>query len=338
MRRNLGGGLACVLAIASMGLLAACGGDDDATSTSASGGTSAEQPIKLSVGYVPVADEAILKLPIAQDTFKKHGIDLEFGKAAPTGAGQTAQLLNGQLDVGIGALTGVMAGVSQNIPVVTISAMTHDFEKGDQTAYATIARKGSGIESFKDLEGKTVAVNSLQGVWEIITREAVAKDGGDPKKVKLVVVPFADQVTALKSGRVDAITSAQPFIASLVAEGNKRLGDPQALASGDKESVATVAMMSKALVQKEPDAPTRWVAALTELADYANAHPDEVRKAIIAETKSPADVVNNAPVPAYSPAIPRSNVETFNDLMVKYGAQKKPVTADQVLWDAVPSS
>lgn len=312
-----------------------CGGAS--TGGAASSKSAGDAPITLSIGYVPIADEAVLKVASAQGIFAKHGIKETYTTAAP-GAALIAQLLNEQVDVGIGALTGVMAAVSQKIPVAAISGVSRDFEQDGQTAYATMVASDSGINSFKDLEGKTVAVNSLQGIWEITTREAVAKDGGDPKKVKLTQITFGDQVAALRSGRVDAISTLQPLPTVLAAQGYKRLGDAQSIAAGDPETVATVAFMTRAKIEGSPEAPKRWVAALTEASEYANAHPEEVRKMIISESKASAEVINKAPVPVYTPEIPRKDVDTFSKLMVKYGAQKVPVTAQQVLWAGTPGT
>lgn len=316
--------------------VAGCGGNDESATTSGGSSSSAgNEPITLSIGYTPIADEAVLKIASAQGIFEKHGLKVKYTAAAP-GTALIAQLLNGQVDVGVGALTGVMAAVSQKIPVAAVSAVSRDYETEGQTAYATMVASDSGVSSFKDLEGKTVAVNSLQGIWEITTREAVAQDGGDPKKVKLTQITFGDQVAALRSGRVDAISTLQPVPTVLASQGYKRLGDAQAIAAGDPETVATVAFMTKAKIQKQPEAPKRWVAAIAEASEYANAHPDEVKKVIISESKAPAEAINEAPVPVFTPAIPRANVDVFSKLMVKYGGQKVPVTADQVLWDGVP--
>lgn len=293
--------------------------------------------ITLSIGYVPIADEAVLKVASAQGIFAKHGIKETYITAAP-GAALIAQVLSKQVDVGIGALTGVMAAVSQNVPVAAISGVSRDYEQDGQTAYATMVASDSGINSFKDLEGKTVAVNSLQGIWEITTREAVAKDGGDPTKVKLTQIPFGDQLAALRSDRVDAISTLQPLPTVLAAQGYKRLGDAQSIAADDPETVATVAFMAREKIESSPEAPKRWVAALTEASEYANAHPEEVRKMIISESKASAEDINQAPVPVYTPEIPRKNVDLFSKLMVKYGAQKAPVTADQVLWAGTPGA
>jgi ABC-type nitrate/sulfonate/bicarbonate transport system substrate-binding protein len=60
------GALACALA------LAACGGDDDA-----GGGGSADKPVTLKVGVIPIADVAPLYVGIEQGFFKAEGLEID---------------------------------------------------------------------------------------------------------------------------------------------------------------------------------------------------------------------------------------------------------------------
>ena len=55
-----------------------------------------------------------------------------------------------------------------------------------------------------DLAGKTIAVNALKGVGEVMIKAALKKVGVDPNSVKLLAVPFPTMRTALQNGQVDA--------------------------------------------------------------------------------------------------------------------------------------
>ena len=206
-----------------------------------------------------------------------------------------------------------------------------------QTAFATVVGKNSGITSFKQLEGKSVAVNSLQGNWEVSLKEAIEKDGGDPSKVKLVAIPFPDQVTALKSGRVDAISTLQPFIAQMTSQGYKSIGDPQAIGFGGKtDSVVDVMFVGKKWAADHDAELKGFTAAMHEGNAWCNAHPDEVRKEIIAFTKASPDVVNATPVPKYTEKLGPTTTDDWSKLLVKYGILKKAPAKDQVQWSGAP--
>lgn len=319
--------------------VAACGSDDSSSGSaaSASSSSSGTKDATITLAFTPSSPGVCFKVSDERGLFKKQGITIKYGTAAPTGAAQIAQILNGQITAGQGAYTGVIAAVGNNLPVVITNAQDEDYDKDGQTAFATVVGKDSGITSFKQLEGKSVAVNSLQGNWEVSLKEAVAQDGGDPSKVKLVAVPFADQVTALKSGRVDAISTLQPFIAQLTAQGFKSIGDPQAIGfGGKKDSVVNVTFMAKKYVEANPDVVKGFVAALTEGNEWCNAHPDEMKKAIARITKAPQEVVDATPIPVYNSNLGPTTTDDWSKLMVKYGILKKAPATDQVQWSGAP--
>jgi NitT/TauT family transport system substrate-binding protein len=324
--------------LAALLAFAACGGDDDGGSSGGAGTAAGSGELReVKVALVPLGGTMAIVLGEQKGIFEKHGVRLKHVTPAPTGAGQIPQLLNGQANVGLGALTSVITASSKNLPVQAVAAFSKDFERDGDTDVALVIPGDSDVKGYGDLEGKTVAVNSLQGSWEVSVREAVAKDGGDPKKVKLVAIPFADQAAAMRQKRVDGVMTLQPFVSSFLQQGYRSLGDPQAEAMGDADNVANVAFMAKSFLAKQPEAAKGFVAGLKEASEYANAHPDEIRKLTISETGVPADLVNKAPVPDFSAVIPPADIERWSELLVKYGILKAAVPVERVLWSGAPT-
>jgi NitT/TauT family transport system substrate-binding protein len=319
--------------------IAACGGSDgdsSDTATATSGGA-AQKTDTITAAINPASSTVAFKVADERGIFKKHGITIKYGTAAPTGAAQIAQILSGDIDVGAGAYTAGISAVAKGLPVVITNALDQDYDRDGATGFAAIVPKNSKITSFKQLEGKNVAVNSLQGNWDVSIREAVAQDGGDPSKVKLVAVPFPSQVTALKSARVDAISTLQPFAAQLLADGFKSLGDPQAIGFGGKtDSVSTVMFMSKKYTAEHPDAVKAFVAAMDEANEWCNAHPDEVRKELASFAKLPLETVNQMPLPQYTTKLGATQTDDWSKLLVKYKILDEAPAADQVQWSGAP--
>ncbi|CAM5693722.1 ABC transporter substrate-binding protein [Streptomyces canus] len=313
--------------LAAVGLtVSACGNDNSSTSTQGSSAAT------VTFGLQPSSATACLKVTDDRGIFRKHRIAMKYATPAPTSAGQIAQVLNGQITAGYGAYTAVISAVGNNLPVVITSGIEKDYERDGTTPDAVIVGKNSGIRSFKQLEGKTVAVNSLQGSWEVLLREAVSKSGGDPSKVKLVAVPFPDQGTVLKSGRVDAVSTLQPFVGQLISEGLKSIGDPQPISFGKPDAITSVSFMSKKFATENPDVIRRFVAASQEGNQWCNAHPDDMKKAIARITKAPLAVVDKTPVPLYDAGIVSAETDTWSKLLVKYRILKEAPSAGEVQW------
>jgi ABC-type amino acid transport substrate-binding protein len=79
--------------------------------------------------------------------------------------------------------------------------------------YDAVLVKDSGpIRTPKDLEGRTVAVNTLQNVGPLTINAALEKAGVDYESVKYVEVPFPEMAAALEADRVDAAWVVEPFV------------------------------------------------------------------------------------------------------------------------------
>ncbi|MEH0421467.1 ABC transporter substrate-binding protein [Streptomyces sp. B21-083] len=321
-----------VLLIA-IGLAASACGSGDGGSTVAAGSSAST----VTFAFQPASSTACLKVTDERGIFRKHGITMKYGTAAPNAAGQVAQILNGQITAGAGAYTAVLNAVSSKLALVITSGLEEDYKKDGQSPTAVMVGKNSTIKSFEQLEGKTVAVNSLQGSWEVLLKESVAKSGGDPTSVKLVAVPFPDQATALKSGRVDAVYTLQPFVAQLMGEGFKDIGDPFAVTFEKPDAVQSVTFMAKKFVDANPIVAKNFVAALQEGDKWCNAHPDDMKKAIARITKVSQQVVDETPLPVYDAGIDPAETKTWGELLVKYGILKKAPAADAVQWSGVPA-
>ena len=306
--------------------LAACGG-----------GSSGDTGSTITVALTPAATSACMKATADRGQFKEQGLTVKFVDAPPTSSAQIAQILNGQVTAGLGASSAVISAVTHGLPVAITNGNDQDYDVDGQSAFAVMVKEKSGITSFKQLERKTVAVNSLKGSWEISLREAVASDGGDPDKIKLLAVPFPDQATALKSGRVDAISTLQPFISMLGDEGLVGIGDPQATAFGHPDSMGSVTFMSQEYLAANADLVSTFVDTAAAGAKWCNSHPDQMRKIISEFTGVPRRVVDAAPVPRYTAEVNRTDVKRWASLLEKYGiVEEAPPTSD-LLWSGVSS-
>ena len=302
-------------------LLAACGDSTGADGDNAAGAGATSGSVKITVGVAASQSSTALLLGLAKGYFAEEGIDLTVGKSANSAAA-IPQLINGQQQAALGSISPIIAAAASKIPVMIVSGAVADKPSAAGTQYQTIVAGDSGIKSFKDLAGKSVAVNSLKCCWEFWMREAVAKDGGDANALKMVQLSFPDQVTALKQGRVDAISTAQPYATELRQQGFRDIGDSPAAAFDNPNNGNTVYYMAKSFIDDHPGIVEKWRAALQKSSDYANAHPDETRAQIIKQTSADAELVKSAPLPEYTAQIDKPTIEKEAQFAVKYGVIK----------------
>lgn len=94
---------------------------------------------------------------------------------------------------------------------------------GHRDGTALMVHKDSGIRSFRDLKGRTVAVPNRFSNQYLMIFKALADYGMKIKDLKIVEMPPPDMPAALYSKSVDAVISGEPFMAQTELEGYGRV-------------------------------------------------------------------------------------------------------------------
>ncbi|MFD4675989.1 ABC transporter substrate-binding protein [Lentzea sp. NPDC058450] len=311
--------------------LAGCSSEGGGLQTTESGRT------RLVVDYNPTANNAQLSLAISRGLFQKHGIEIEQVPGSGASANSVALLLNGQVNLAVTEITAVPAAVGARFPVQIVNSLSADYRSPQGDAFSLVVPQDSPVRSFRDLAGRTVAVNGLKSLFDLTVTEAVRKEGGDPAAVRIIAVPFEDQLTALRQGRVDAISTIEPFAGQLLAGGFRSIGNPSTAALGPR-SVAAVLMASRDFVQRNPDVMRRFTEAWAEATRYANDHPDEVRQTIASTTGAPAETVARLPLPWYVSGVDRRSAQLITKLMVDQGRLESEPALTDYTWAEAPDA
>ncbi|HKE73646.1 MAG TPA: ABC transporter substrate-binding protein [Acidimicrobiales bacterium] len=317
--------LVCVMGL----VVAACGGDDNGNDNAASGGGNAPKELtKLKVGVVPVVDVAPLYLGIKKGFFKDEGLDVT-PVVAQGGAAIIPAVVNGDQQIGFSNIVSLLLGQTQNLPVQVISQGVQATDDPDNDTAAIAVKGDSPIKTAADLEGKTIAINTLKNISELTVKAALDGEGVDVSTLKFVEVPLPDMVGQLDAGRVDAAGLVEPFITTGKAAGDRTLIYDR-VATEPKMTVATY-FTSKSFLGSDPDTVDAFVKAMNKSLEYATDHPDEARAAIGEYTEIPPDVLAKVVLPLWQTDLNRDSIDKINELMVKYGIAEKKADVDALI-------
>ena len=282
----------------------------------------------VNAGFVPVTDVAALYLGEEVGIFKKHGLQL---KANVASTGAVPAVMSGEYHFGFTALVNVLQARDKGLPLKIIAAGSSS--TGVKGADVTMIHAGpkSGIRSAKDLEGKTVSVNALNGLLQMLGKAAVKADGGDPSKVRFIELGFAEALAALEAGKTDAMVGAEPFGTAAIAAGYAPIASPYQSMS-TKSMLTSSYFTSEAQLNAKPELFKKIRAAINESLEYAQKNPDQVRKQLPKFTKLGPDVAAKLILPSYLTAIPRDSVEMFSKTGLEFGMLTKPAVYDTVVW------
>jgi NitT/TauT family transport system substrate-binding protein len=238
----------------------------------------------ITVDTLNIANALPMDLGIQKGFFAQHGIEIK-KQVLQSGNDVVLALANHNGDVGYLGYVPMFIARTQGIKFVLISASEVEGTSVDDNWQNIMVKGSSSIKTPADLAGKTIAVNALKGVGEVMIKAALKKVGVDPNSPKLLALGFGAMRTALNNGQIDAFWAPEPF----VSQGLNLDGDRIVMAPGPVLGKYWPIGGYGALdswVSSNPDLAKAFRAAINESLTYAQAHPDEVRALLPAGTQN----------------------------------------------------
>ncbi|MHB0765068.1 ABC transporter substrate-binding protein [Stutzerimonas sp. NM35] len=218
--------------------------------------------------WLPAGDKAAIYLGVEQGLFAAEGIEVEIASARG-GSDVVTKLATNSADFGSAGLASLLQAKAQGeVPVVAVAPI---YNKQPDAFFTT---EGSGIDSFKDIVGKTVATPTFSAsnvVWPLL----LERNGIDPSSVKLLKLDPGALAPMLATGKVDAtinwLTVAPGFVRAL-GETDKTL-KTIAWSEYGFEGYGLSLVASQRFVQSNPDVAKKFVKAYRQAQANAIADP-----------------------------------------------------------------
>lgn len=151
---------------------------------------------------------------------------------------------------------------------------------------ALVVQPDSTLRTPADFRGKRVATPQLGNTQDVSARAwltagglRLTLTGGE---AQVVPTDNPDQLALFKSRQIDAVWTVEPWVSRLEMEAYGKV------LVEEKDSVTTVLVSSRKLLERQRELERRFVAAHTELTEWIGAHPAEaqvmVRDELVAET------------------------------------------------------
>jgi NitT/TauT family transport system substrate-binding protein len=231
-------------------------------------------------------------------------------------------------EIAIGSMNIVsLALAHQNGVDIKIIAGGSQWESGHGGSQLMV-KQDSPINGGAALVGKTVGINVLRGLSQMVTSAWIDKHGGDSTKVQFVEMPFGTMQSALETGRVAAAQIGQPWATSALAT-CRSLGPPNDAVASRFLLSAYVATGSWAAEHK--DAVRRFQTAMSGCAHWINTQPGASAGLIADLTKQDPAVVSRSVRSIFSERLTAAGVQPILDACAKYGVLKASIPAADIM-------
>jgi NitT/TauT family transport system substrate-binding protein len=285
----------------------------------------------LTVGVLPPSDISGEPYYAAgQGFFRKAGLDVTIQPLA-NGAATIAAVVSGHLDVAYSNMISLAIAHDHGIQT-SILAPANLHVHAAPTAGILAVKKSSPIVSAKDLNEKIVAVEGLNNIAEIATRDWIDKNGGDSKSIKFVEITLSAMSAALIANRVDAAVMNAIYDTTI-----GKPDDPlRRLCSSTFDAIApnfapSVWFSSPQFVAAHPATALAFVRAMRETADWANEHRSDSAAILAGYTKQTVAEIQSVRRVTYGTAIDPRLIQPAIDVVAKYGLIKTSFPASEMI-------
>lgn len=277
------------------------------------------------VAAVPATGAVGLYIAQQRGLFTAAGLHVTI-EPSISAADVVPDLVKNSINVSLGQWTSALAVQAQGIQLRAIATGN----SGGIGLEELVTAAHSPVTSLGGLKGKTIAVNALNGLSQLLAESVLATAGVTATQVHFTVIPFPSMGPALTSHKVDAAFMVQPYLGqALAAHQVTKLADIDQGATTDfpitgyvvtsawaQKYPATVAAFTRALNQGQQIAATNRAAVNAAITQFISVTPQTAAKMVLGGyplTVDPAQLLRVA------------------TLMQQYGMLSKSVNAQSLV-------
>ncbi len=257
--------------------------------------------------------------------FEQEGIKIEYAGVIPS-TQLVASVVAGKIDVGGAHINRTIAGISAGAKIKAVAANSETTSSIPHMVFVALA--DSPIKTAQDLIGKKIGLSLNGGCHEYTPYAYLKKNGIDDPKSKLQFTILAETLMeqALRQGDI-AVAGMHKSPEYIKERGLKVVFSDYEIwgATGG----GTPAYFSEKFIQEKPDVVRRFVKAIGNAANWANANPQKAAEITAKLGNADSKVVQQLYF-APDALIKDETVTVWIDLLTEFGEIKGDIRPEQV--------
>jgi NitT/TauT family transport system substrate-binding protein len=257
---------------------------------------------------------------------QRAGLSVETSKISGGGGAMAAAILGNTLDSGFVSLLTVAQARLRGVPLFALAPAVIAATARPTTVMCQA--KDATFRTGAELNGKRIAVSTLNTETSVAAQAWIEKTGGDPNSVQFVEMPFPVMAEALARQRVSAAMIAEPFV-SAGRDEIKLLAD--AFAAIAPNVMLGVFAATSSFVSQSHDTARRFVTGMAATARWANVHAAETAAMLVKYTGLDAATVARVSRPTFAETLDPVYITPLLEAAQRYGVLKTPIKAADIV-------
>ncbi|MGM7669931.1 ABC transporter substrate-binding protein [Microbacterium sp. A93] len=321
-------------------LLSSCGGGgtsgpqdgapaEDTGSTESTTGTTGTTAVR--VADTAGMPSAFLQYGVNEGFFETEGLDVTVDVSIG-GAAAVPAVVNGETQFAGSNTVSAILAASKGLPITIVAAGTRTVADPAEDFARIVASSSSGIEDVSDLEGATIAVNTLENINDVVIMTLMEDAGADRTQVKFAEMGFSDMLPAVANGQVDGALLIEPFVTMAVDQGAVEVASPYAESRADM-MVGTY-MTSEDYAAENPEVVEAFQRGIDATGQAIAEDPDAFREALPEVTTIEPDLAGQIHLPVWNATVDEETLQFLNERMVRYGLLDEEITVEDIVTPA----
>jgi NitT/TauT family transport system substrate-binding protein len=293
-----------------------------------SAGPAGANPFKLKIACTATSDCASAMVARDKGIFAKNGLDADVTLIG-INTNIPPAIVSDSIQIGGPTASVFLQAVDGGLDLVAIEGASI-MDPSNADTVAAMARTGVTIKQPKDFVGKKVGAPGIGAFLHVLFRKWLIDKGVDPKSVNFVEVTFPTMNDALKSGAIDAVVTAGPFITRIKKAGN---GEVVAyyLADLNRTDPIISYVSTRSFAEQHPDVIKAFRASIEEAAPIVNSDRETANQSISKFTKMPIDLVRLNKPSKSQPQLKGSDFAWWVEAMKQQGMLQSDIDLDKLV-------
>lgn len=262
---------------------------------------------------------------------KAAGLDVKFVTLNSPGA-IAAGVASGAVTIGTAPVSAIAGARAKHIPLIMIAPSGLYLNTAPTTGIVVSA--ASPIRTAVDLTGKTVAIRELSNIGFFGTKLWIDQNGGDSSTIHWIEISDAEDLAALRAGRIDAAVMGEPILDNSLTDAQFRLLAAPFDAIAHRFLIGGY-VTTEAYAQAHPDIIRKFALAIARSAAWANTHHAESAQILAKYLQAP--VLPGSTRTPYADYLRASDVAPVLDLLLRYHAIAAPMSPKELFSNLVPT-
>lgn len=291
--------------------------------------TAPEESASLTVGDILGTPAAFSQFTTDQGFFAEQGLDVTI-EPNPGGAANIPGVEAGDFQIAGSNVVSVLLARSQGLELKMVSAGTFGTDDPDTDFSLVLVPADSDIEGPEDLNGRSVAVNTLANIAELTIRASLENAGAEHGDIDFVEMGFPDMVPAALDGTVDAVHVIEPFMSIGLDEGMRAIIAPYA---GTRDNLAIGSYFSSdTYIAENSEVIDGFIAGVSAGGDYVADNPEEFRQALVDIAGLDPAVAEMVNIPPWGGPVDTESVQLIGEYMVEFGLLEEVPPMEDVVY------